>query len=1047
MSELKLVSPLLDGFEMGEPISDHNGVRCCPAMKENSDDKYIVKIISVPASQKQLDALLLTGAYKNADAAAEYFKELAEETVKEARLLQQLAKLEGFLSYEGWQIVPMEGYDTGYDVYLLGSYKRSLEKHLRCNTMTHLGVVNLGIDLCTALSLCRRAGFIYTDLKPGNIYITNRKEYCIGDLGFAKLSAMKYTSLPQRYISRFTPPELHDPIATLNPTVDTYAVGMILYMIYNNGHIPFETKAPMMILPAPLNADYEMAEIILKACDPNPRKRYQTPVEMGKALISYLQRNSVNDVPIVPPGAEVSPSRPVWTQEVATTDEEPVETIAEAEAAPEQPEELQFMETLVSDDTAPGADDADHDADVKMSDEVDQILAQVDELMLSEADTSADEDISEIAQEPETELDEIPGDDEVPDIDEILNIDEILAEAAEETEADAVQSMEESVESVEDEVEQTEIMEESEVFDVPDFSAGDDIIGIDDEEGDLGLDFDLDSIPVDEEGINDADPDSMVFDLPQEDALPEISDDFFTDAAPRRKKRGWIAAVIVLLILALLGAGAFYYYSNFYLMPIDKMEINGFEDSLTVSLSTDADVSLLRITCTDTYGNKQEKGITDGVAVFTDLKPDTMYKIAVTTEGFHKLTGSVSGSYTTAQKTRIVDFTAKSGIEDGSVILNFTVDGPESDSWTIEYSAEGEPAQFISFTGHMVTINDLTVGKLYTFTLSQDTSGELYLDGKTTLEYLASKVVVAENLSIVSCVDGVLTAQWDVADDVTVEGWSVRCYSEGGFDETITVTETSAQFSNISSDTAYTVEVTAAGMSQSVRAFVTANPITVTDAQANYAADTGMVLTWKSSSTPAGGWLVMYSLDGSDTTEMISSSETTATIKNVIPNATYSFHVMAADGSTVFGGNADHPGIEETKFNRYGLSADQIQSSLCRTPEKDGWTYEDVADADYTTTYAPGESASLVLYTSSRFYLEKDETTVMFVIRNADGMVIPTLVRTKVSPWRDLWPNVGKYCYLDVPVMPTEYGDYKLEVYFNGATALTKNFSIISDIG
>ena len=89
----------------------------------------------------------------------------------------------------------------------------------------------------------------------------------------------------------------------------------------------------------------------------------------------------------------------------------------------------------------------------------------------------------------------------------------------------------------------------------------------------------------------------------------------------------------------------------------------------------------------------------------------------------------------------------------------------------------------------------------------------------------------------------------------------------------------------------------------------------------------------------------------------------------------------------------------------------------------------------------------MVLYTSSRFYLEKDETTVMFVIRNADGMVIPTLVRTKVSPWRDLWPNVGKYCYLDVPAMPTEYGDYKLEVYFNGATALSKNFTIISDIG
>ena len=63
MSDRKLVSPLLDGFQMGSPISEHNGVRCCPAMRENSDDKYIVKIISIPSSQNQLDALLLTGAY------------------------------------------------------------------------------------------------------------------------------------------------------------------------------------------------------------------------------------------------------------------------------------------------------------------------------------------------------------------------------------------------------------------------------------------------------------------------------------------------------------------------------------------------------------------------------------------------------------------------------------------------------------------------------------------------------------------------------------------------------------------------------------------------------------------------------------------------------------------------------------------------------------------------------------------------------------------------------------------------------------------------
>ena len=69
MSEPKLISPMLDNFEIGGPLSDHDGVRCCPAMRKNSDEKYIVKIISVPASQTKLDALLLTGAYPDKDAA------------------------------------------------------------------------------------------------------------------------------------------------------------------------------------------------------------------------------------------------------------------------------------------------------------------------------------------------------------------------------------------------------------------------------------------------------------------------------------------------------------------------------------------------------------------------------------------------------------------------------------------------------------------------------------------------------------------------------------------------------------------------------------------------------------------------------------------------------------------------------------------------------------------------------------------------------------------------------------------------------------------
>ena len=191
MSEPKLISPLLDGFAIGAPMSSRSGVCCCPAIKENSDKRYIVKIISIPASQVQLDALLLTKAYKDPADALEYFKSQADSILEEAAFLGKLSKLEGFLPYEDWQIVPMKKNELGYDVYLLSPYRRSLEKHMRRRAMTHLDAVNLGLDLCAALSVCRRSGRICADLKPSNVFVSQEKEYRIGDLGFVPMDALR----------------------------------------------------------------------------------------------------------------------------------------------------------------------------------------------------------------------------------------------------------------------------------------------------------------------------------------------------------------------------------------------------------------------------------------------------------------------------------------------------------------------------------------------------------------------------------------------------------------------------------------------------------------------------------------------------------------------------------------------------------------------------------------------------------------------------------------------------------------------------------------
>ena len=955
MSEFKLVSPLLDGFVVGDAISSHDGVSCYPAIRENSEEKYIVKVISVPANQKQLDALLLTGAYPDAASATDYFKEVAEDIAKETDLLNQLAKLEGFLGYENWQIVPMEGSRLGYQIYLLSPYKRSLEKYLRRHTMTHLGAVNLALDLCAALSICRRAGYVHIDLKPSNIFMTGKREFRIGDLGFVKLSALKYTSLPGKYAGSHTPPELHDYLATLNPTVDIYAVGMILYQIYNNNTLPFDDKSPSDQLPPPMNADYELAEIILKACDPNPRLRWQTPIEMGQALVSYMQRNSVNDVPIIPPTVE-SDFLDAAYEPAADT---PVaDASSETAVTAEQQEELQLQQDLISDETAPESADAESLDESSLSEEISAILFQADELMTEPEAVSEVQPVS-VTETAETE--------------------EFCDEP---------------------------VTEEQSVF---------------------------------SELFQDAPPAEPA---PIPESVFSLEDDpFRIDDEPRRK-RGGLKGLIALIILALLAFGGFWFYQNYYLLNIGNLEIHSVEDRIEVNLTADVDHSLLTVTCTDAYGNSVSSGISDSSAVFTNMTPGTLYKVEITAEGFHKVTGSHSGTITTSAETKISEFTAKTGTEDGSAVLNFTVEGPEQD-WILEYSADDELPRFLSFTGHTVTVNNLTVGKTYTFALTTEASANLYITGVHSLEYTAANNVYAENLVVASCQDGVLTAVWNAPEEASVEGWIVRCYSENGYDKTITVTETTAIFDGISADAAYTIDVTATGMTQSSRTYVSTNPITISKIDVDDSVAGTLTVNWDSGNAIAdGGWLLMYRLDETDSSMVVSSESNTAVIESVVPGSDYHLSVQAANGTSVFSGTYTYVGKSAAAFTGHGLDASRISASLCPTPAKADWTYEDIADNAYTSTHAIGSQVSMVIYSPEKPDNSKETTAVMFVIRDSQGNVIPELTKATSMPWRELWKNRSRYCELDLPIIPNSAGKYTVQVYFNQALVVEKTLNI-----
>lgn len=983
MSEPKLISPLLDGFLIGEPISEHHGVSCYPAMRANTDERYIVKVISIPASQVQLDALLLSGAYSNQEEARTYFEELAQGVTDEIKVLDKLHALEGFMPYTAHQTISLEE-GVGYQIYLLSPYKRSLERQFTIEPLTHLAAVNLGLDLCAALATCRRAGFLYLDLKPGNIFISPNKGCCIGDLGFLNMSSLKYASLPDRYRSRYTAPEITDAFAPLTDTMDVYALGLVLYQIYNNGQLPFEGDAPTEPLAPPMYADYEMAEIILKACSLDPAERWQDPAQMGQALVSYMQRNDVNAVPIVPPPIEIAESVEEATEveEFLSEDENEAAMAAlldalEEETPPQEkapvvipPEEdLSFMDA--DDETAPTEESAADIEDAAVTEEVAEMLAQADELVAHELPEPP------VAPEPI----DIPFPAPI-----VVEAEETTAPEAEEASEESQATPEETPEVSAEEVSATEAQAESE-----------------------------------EEGM-------AIVGTP--------SDQRYT---PMPEKRFSVKALIIILILlvamAAVGFAGYFYYQHVYLQSVDTLQITGTVDELTVSVVSEADEMLLTVVCTDTYGNTRKTAVIGGKAVFSGLNPSSQYKITLEIAGFHKLTGSTSGTFVTGMETRVLGFYGMIGSEDGSVVLNFSTTGPTSDAWIVTYT-DGKTTNSKEFTGTTVTVTGLAVGMKYHFTLTP--KDELYLTGTTELDYTAQQLVVAEGLTIDACGSGKLHAVWTLPEGMHTESWTVRCFNDSGYDETIVTDKLEATFENLDHSTAYTVTVMAAGMNQMATATVTANPITVTQINTDVKTS-GIVVTWEfDGNAPQSGWVLSYTVNGS-ASHIITCTEANATLE-YYPGCHYELEIRPQDEVTYYPNSAACDTPEAEPFDAYRINSNEIEFSMVLRPDEEDWDMHDLEDDSYRTNFQVGQKASFLIQLHDGRDYSEDNIVINIVIWDENN--IPVSKTSQSSRWCDMWD--WAYGELDVPSLPAQAGTYVMEIYFNDMLAGTQEFTIES---
>jgi eukaryotic-like serine/threonine-protein kinase len=182
-------------------------------------------------------------------------------------------------------------------------------------------VVQLGIQLAQGLAAAHEHGIVHRDLKPGNLRITPDGRLKILDFGLAQF-APQISELAQTLtltnsaeltgtLPYMAPEQLKGEPA--DPRTDLWAAGAVLYEM-TTGKRPFPQTNPALLIssilndqPAPPSATIpgitpDLENIILKALDKDPGRRYQSALEMcvdlERALHPTNPSRSADPVPI-----------------------------------------------------------------------------------------------------------------------------------------------------------------------------------------------------------------------------------------------------------------------------------------------------------------------------------------------------------------------------------------------------------------------------------------------------------------------------------------------------------------------------------------------------------------------------------------------------------------------------------------------------------------------------------------------------------------------------------------------------------------------------
>ncbi len=260
-----------------------------------------LKVINIPQDSEEQARLRSEGM--DDESITTYYGQIAQDFIQEIKLLSSLDGITNIVDYKDHSVVPND--NMGYTIYIKMQLLTPLNKMLinednKAVFLPENEIIDLGIDICSALEICEKHKIIHRDIKVDNIFVSANGDYKLGDFGIAKQLEATQGEMSKKGTMMYMAPEVFKG-ENYNHTVDIYSLGIVMYRLFNKNRAPFFPQYPNPIkfsdketantqrlngaeLPAIPGVNDDLMAVLRKACAFKPEDRYQTAAEFKIAL-------------------------------------------------------------------------------------------------------------------------------------------------------------------------------------------------------------------------------------------------------------------------------------------------------------------------------------------------------------------------------------------------------------------------------------------------------------------------------------------------------------------------------------------------------------------------------------------------------------------------------------------------------------------------------------------------------------------------------------------------------------------------------------------